>query len=181
MRHGEALSNKKNIVSSWPEKRRFPLTLEGKKKIKNTVKKLKNKNIDLIFSSDVLRSRQTAEIVGKELKIKPKYDKRLREINVGILNGKSGLDFVNFFKGKDRFKVRAPKGENYADVQKRMFNFIKYLEKRYSGKNILIVSHQAPLDLLKTKVKGFSNEEFFKKISPDKKIKTGEFNRLIFK
>ncbi len=181
LRHGQALSNKKEIVSSWPEKARYPLTLEGIRKVKNTAKKLKTKNINLIFSSDILRACQTAEIINKELKIKTKYDKRLREINTGIFNGKKMTEFTNFFAGRNRFKIRPPKGENYTDVQKRMFNFLMSLEKKYSGKNVLIISHQAPLDLLKAKIRGISNKEFFKKIPSDKRIKNGEFHELTLK
>lgn len=181
LRHGEALSNKRKIISSWPEKGHFPLTLEGRKKVKNTAEKLKEKKIDLIFSSDILRARQTAEIISKELKIKPEYDKRLREINVGIFNGEKIANFINFFSGRDRFIIRPPKGENYIDVQKRIVNFLLFLEKRYSGKNILIISHQVPFTLLEAKIRGISNKEFYKKMPADKRIKPGELRELIVK
>src|SRR5258706_3755800 len=87
LRHGEALSNVKNVVSSWPETFENPLTERGVEMIKESAEKLKDKNIDLIFASDLLRTKQTAEIVGKTLKLEPEFDKRLREISFGIMNG----------------------------------------------------------------------------------------------
>jgi len=182
LRHGEALSNKKEICSCWPEKFRNPLTLKGKQEVKKSAEKLKIEKIDLIFASDLLRTRQTAEIVGKELKIKPKFDKRLREYNVGIFNKKTIKDFRRFLPiGIKRFKIKPPKGENYNDIKKRISDFFREVDKKYSQKNILIISHQVPLTLLEGSVKGFSPQEFVKKypIESGKKIKTGELRKLI--
>ena len=88
LRHGQSLKNIENIAVCWPEKIYSPLTERGKKQINEVAKKIKKEKIDLIFSSDILRTRQTAEITGKELGLEPKLDKRLREVNIGILNGK---------------------------------------------------------------------------------------------
>jgi len=182
LRHGEALSNKKEVCSCWPEKFRNPLTLKGRRQIKEAAKRIKTKGIDFIFASDVLRTRQTAEIVGKALGIKPVYDKRLREYNVGIFNGQTIKSFRKFLPaaGMKRFRNKPPKGETYADVKKRMLDFLKEIDKRYSQKNILIISHQVPLVLLEGAVKGFSNQEIVEKYftKEEKKIKTGELRKL---
>ena len=79
MRHGQAISNVRDVCSCWPEKFYNPLTKLGIKMVKESAEKLKNKNINYIFCSPLLRTRNTAEIVGKSLKIKPKIDRRLRE------------------------------------------------------------------------------------------------------
>jgi len=180
LRHGEAVSNKKGIISCWPEKVPNPLTKKGIGQIKIAVRKLIDKKIDLIFSSDLLRTRQTAEIVGKELKIKPRRDKRLREYNVGIFNGKAIKDFRKFLPtGIKRFKIHSPKGETYIDIKERMYDFLKEIDKRHSGKTILIISHQLPLILLEGKVKGFSNQGIIKKYPKKKRIKTGELRKLL--
>jgi len=181
LRHGEALSNKKRIISCWPEKARFPLTRKGKKQIKKLAKELKSKKIDLIFSSDLLRTRQTAEIVAGELRVKPRYDKRLREFNLGILNGKP-LKEVNKFLGKRirKFKIRAPKAENYTDLKKRMYNFFRDIDKKYSGKTILIISHETPFIMLTAAVRSYSDQKILK-YWKGLKIKVGEFRKLTFK
>ena len=87
-RHGEAVSNKKNISSCWPEKFLNPLTKNGKQQIKKAILKIKKLKIDLIFSSDILRTKQTTEIIVKALKLRIKFEKRLIEIKTGIFNGK---------------------------------------------------------------------------------------------
>ncbi|MFA6190516.1 MAG: histidine phosphatase family protein [Candidatus Staskawiczbacteria bacterium] len=153
LRHGQAVSNAKHIVSCWPEKFNNPLTKKGIQKIESVAKKFKNKKIDLIFVSPLFRTQQTAGIVAKVVKIKPKTDKRLRELEFGIFNGGPVKDFMEYFKSKkERVNKPAPKGENYNHILKRVLSFFKEINKKYKNKNILIVSHQAPLLLLLGKI-----------------------------
>ena len=77
LRHGQSIKNKKRISAGWPEVFYSPLIKKGERRIKEVAKKLKKKKINLIFSSDLLRAKQTALIVGKELKLKRRFDKRL--------------------------------------------------------------------------------------------------------
>jgi isoleucyl-tRNA synthetase len=190
VRHGESLKNKKNITSCWPEKIICPLTEKGRRQTKAAAKKLKKENIDLIFASDLLRTKQTAEIIGKELGLKIKFDKRLREINDGIFNGKKISEFGKFMNQEKklspeefyatRFKVAVPGGETYANTAKRMLDFITDIEKRYPGKNILIIGHERPITLLEKMLSGQSFEEFAKIITKKKEIKIGEVRELEF-
>ncbi|MBI3631270.1 MAG: histidine phosphatase family protein [Candidatus Staskawiczbacteria bacterium] len=184
LRHGEAISNIKGIVSSWPEKFNNHLTLRGKEQIKKSAGKLKsltakaNKKLDLIFSSDLLRAKQTAEIVSQRLKLKPKFDKRLREIGFGDLNGRPAEELLYFRFEEKRINHSFQKGETYESVLKRVFNFFKNTEKKYKGKNILIISHQCPLWILENRINGFSLVEGLKKDPENKKIGRGELREL---
>src|SRR5947207_3255670 len=97
VRHGQALSNVKNVISSWPETFENPLTEIGVEQAKEAASFLKDKNVDLIFSSDVLRVKQTAEIISKAIGVDIIFDERLREYNVGVLNGfEESKFFVEF-------------------------------------------------------------------------------------
>jgi broad specificity phosphatase PhoE len=178
LRHGEAKSNIGRVVSCWPEKFENHLTEAGVEKIKNVAEELKNKNIELIFTSPLLRAEETAGIVAKNFSIKPKKDKRLRELGFGKLNGKSEEEFTKYFKNvEERLKRRSPNGENFADVLKRVWVFFKEINKKYKGKNILIVSHQVPLLLLLGKLNGHSIMDSLGAISHipgEKRITRGE-------
>ena len=184
LRHGEAISNVKGIVSSWPEKFNNHLTLYGKEQIKKSAEKLKNltvkadKKLDLIFSSDLLRAKQTAEIVSQRLKLKPKFDKRLREVGFGDLNGRPAEELLYLRFEEKRINHSFQKGESYESVLKRVFNFFKNTEKKYKGKSILIISHQCPLWILENRVNGFSLVEGLKKNPENKKIGRGEIREL---
>lgn len=179
LRHGQALSNVRQICSCWPEKFKNPLTKKGKEQVKKAAQELKDKNINLIFSSPLLRTKQTAEIVGKLLKIKPKFDKRLREIDFGIFNSGSLEKMWEYFKTEEeRIKQRPPKGETYPEILERMVSFLKDVDKKYKGKNILIISHEGPLVLLQGKVMELSLKETIKEFPLEKRIHKGEIREL---
>ncbi|MEK7664043.1 MAG: histidine phosphatase family protein [Patescibacteria group bacterium] len=178
LRHGEAISNAKQIVSSWPEKFHNPLTKNGVSQIKKAAKKLKKRHIDLMIVSDLLRTKQTAEILSKSLKIGPKFDKRLREVNFGNMNGKSAEELLYMGFRKDKVNKGGEKSESYGDVLKRVLNFFTEVNRRYQGKNILIVSHQCPLWVLENKLEGFSLKEGLKIKPKEQRIRRGEIRRL---
>jgi broad specificity phosphatase PhoE len=188
LRHGESTRNVEKRASCWPEKIKSPLTEKGIKQVKKAAKDLKKKKIDLIFSSDLLRTKQTAGIVSQEIGVKIRLDKRLREVNVGILNNKP-IDEIGRFWDKERklssleyykkrFTMAPDKGENYVQLERRMFDFFKETEKKYKGKNILIVSHQRPLTLLEKAVYGYGLEKFIKIVAGKREIETGEVRKL---
>jgi len=182
LRHGESLMNVKQIiVSTLPEKVRCPLTEKGRSQIKKVARILKKEKIDLIIASDLIRTRETAEIVGKELGIKPIFEKRLRDIQAGVFEGKSLKAHTSFWKSyEERFLKRPKGGESYLEVKMRVYNFLKDLEKKYQGKTILLVGHQRPWAMLEGAVKGYSVKEFSEKIEP-RKMKTGELREIEFK
>lgn len=182
LRHGQTIyqTKKKDLVYPWPDKRPVKLTKKGEKQIKTITKKLKNQKIDLIFSSDFFRTRQTAKIVAKEVGAKILFDKRLRDINLGIYRDGKKEKFYRAFPpySKKFFHQKPPQGENWLDCQKRMLNFLKSLDKRYKGENILIISHKDPLWLLEGAVKNWSTNKLLKIKMGDNDIKTGEFRKL---
>ena len=182
LRHGLAETNVKKIISASTTE--YHLTKQGKEKIKQSADSLSEKNIDIIFSSDVLRTRETAEIVSKRLNIKPQFSEKLREINLGIWEGKSFLEFQNkFLKPKTRLFKESPEGgETWGQCKMRMYKFLEEIDKKYSGKNILIISHGDPLWLLEGAIKGESNKELFTKTEVESGyIDKAEFRKIDFK
>ncbi|MBI2041975.1 MAG: class I tRNA ligase family protein [Candidatus Nealsonbacteria bacterium] len=182
LRHGYSLRNHQKVISSWPEVKPLPLTKKGEGQIKLAARKLKKEKIDLIFSSDILRARQTAEIVSKELGAEIEYDLRLRDINLGDFNGKPMAEFYKVFNLRDLFWKRPLNGEDWPDCKRRMFQFVKNLEKKYKNKRILIVSHGDPLWLLEGAFRGWTNEQLWHfKEGHRNYIGTGEFRKIDFK
>ncbi len=161
MRHGEAHSNINGLSSCWPEKGLNPLTKKGKKQALASAQKLKKEKIDIIYSSDLLRTKETAQIVADCLKIKKViYDERLREINTGVFNGQNISDYQNSFKSfKDKFVNPPPQGESWLDVYNRVKDFVNEISQKHSGKKVLVVSHMDPLFLILTTNGIFGEDE----------------------
>jgi len=180
LRHGESYwqTKYKEILLGQSEKYYCPLTKKGGKKISSIAQKLKGQ-IDLIYSSDLLRAKQTAEIIAKETKTEIIFDKRLRDINFGIFTNKKREKLREFVPEKlEWFSKRIPKGESWTDCKMRLFNFLKDIDGKYQGKKILIVSHGDPLWLLRGAMEGLLNDKMFKGNKKYNKIKTGELKKI---
>ncbi|MDQ5949469.1 MAG: isoleucyl-tRNA synthetase, partial [Patescibacteria group bacterium] len=182
IRHGEAETNARGHVISSQHTEENPLTDEGKKQVVEQAKKLQDKKIDIIISSPFLRTRETAEIVAKEIGYDANniiIDPRLREISAGEeFEGKPWTDFIyDFIAGKhegDR--------ENLVDVLKRMMEFLYDYDAKYSGKNILIVGHGGPLNIARLASLGQSGrgvaKHYFDKIIQNAEIVSCDFVAL---
>ncbi len=183
MRHGEAESNLFNIVSS-SYKNQHHLTEKGKKQTIDALKNFKKaEKIDLIFSSDLVRAKETAQIAAKHFKVKKvAYDKRLREINFGIFDNKNIEEYRSYFSSlEERFYKRPPKGESFMDEKRRVSEFLYETDKKYSNKNILIIGHEGPFWMLIAGARGDDVKKAIKfKMGKPDVIKTGEMKTLNF-
>ena len=181
LRHGQTSqqAKRKKFIYNWPDKAPVKLTKKGVNQIKKAAKKLAKEKIDLIYSSDIYRTRQTAGIVTKELGLKVNLDKRLRDINLGVYHGKpKEMFFRDFPLNIERFTKRPKKGENWNDVKKRLSQFLKEIEKKYKNKRILIVSHGDPIFLLRGMTRGLSNDQILKNLKENLYIEPGEFRKI---
>ncbi|MDE1925285.1 MAG: class I tRNA ligase family protein, partial [Patescibacteria group bacterium] len=147
MRHGEANSNAGGYLDSGEDADNH-LTETGRADALASARELKTKNIDLIVVSPVLRTRETAQILQKELGLPDSavmVDERLRERSLGVFSGKAEVEWVNYFVSLREHFERAPEGaETLAQVRRRMADCLFEIERRYTQKNILIVTHGDP-------------------------------------
>ncbi len=152
IRHAEAENNIKNILNCLPETKKYPLTAKGKMQAKKISADLKEKGIDLIFSSPILRTKETAEIISKEIGVKIEFDEKLREWDSGEFNGKTDNELLEVYPNwfdENRKKDKAGV-EGLVDVLERMRLFLNEINEKYKGKNIVIVSHGDPLLVLES-------------------------------
>lgn len=184
MRHGEAQHNLNNTISSDVKKSvAYTLTKKGEDKVKKAAKRLVKEKIDIIIASDLYRTKKTAEIVSKIIGVKVVTDKRIREINMGSLEGQSIERYHALFPSYDEMFLKGPdKGESLSDVISRVYSLVQDIEKKYAGKTVLIVSHEYPLWMLETVLSGWSQEESIAHKEEQKGdfIKTGTYKKLSY-
>ncbi len=138
------------------------LTEEGKKQVLNSIEDLKNKKINLIISSDFIRTKETAEIIKDTLNIKEEdyiFEKRIRELNVGVFDGKTWSEYYGSREEKDWYSYKPQSGESCKEVKFRMTSFLYELEQKYKDKNILIVTHEGPARMLLAGILGLDDKE----------------------
>lgn len=149
IRHGLTELNKRKIVNGQIDE---PLALEGIEQAKAAVSFIPE-SVKYIYTSTLLRARETAKIVNSRLN-RPIYSTHeLAEIHMGRLAGYSweemegGLDL----KKKHRtvqFDYRPYGGESVKEVKKRVGKFLKKIKKKHKDKEVLIITHGGIIRLL---------------------------------
>ena len=132
--HGTTYDNASKKCSGWKQ---VELNDLGKEQAVNLGKNTPYK-FDVLFTSDLIRAKQSAKLAFKDYK--GIEDKRLRECNYGDLDGED----KNLVVYEDHVDDPFPNGESLKDVEKRIRDFLKYVNKNYNGKTIGIIAHRAP-------------------------------------
>ncbi len=186
LRHGEAEHNIKCVMSSLAETPHH-LTEAGKASVKEVAAEVKTKKVDVIFCSPFVRTRETADIVIKETGFKGEiiYDERLSEERFGDFEGKPFADYIDFYKPYKgtlaRIKMPLPNGESLIDIRKRVGEFMYETDKKYEGKNILIITHEGIAKMLSALSHGGSDDDIMHVWSRENTyIKTGKWIDIDF-
>ncbi len=186
MRHGETKCNVRGEVSSTVNND-DNLTEKGIEQVKKSANELKNKNIDFIFTSPFVRTRETTELLVENIgldKEKIIYDDRLHEMSVPMYEGRQWSEYHNDFPKSVKNFNEAPDGnESYEDVRRRSMSFLYDIENKYAGKNILIVTHGSPVWQMFSEVNMLSTEESLGLVKSNKNFNylgNGEFVELPF-
>ncbi len=162
MRHGEADSNTQNIISC-KEEDDIHLTEKGRAQVKAAATKLKDRKFDLIITSPVQRTRETAAIVAEAHGIPVGdivVDSRIAEVNTGDFNGQNIDMYRNYFANTlEKFTKEPPGGETMEHMRMRVAEFLYDIEGKYKGKNILLVTHEYGTWMMEAVALGATNEE----------------------
>lgn len=86
VRHGETEWNEKKIIQGHAD---APLTSVGIKQIEDVANEFKDVAFDVIFSSDLLRAKRSAEIIRLERDLAIQTSELLRERTYGHFEGKT--------------------------------------------------------------------------------------------
>jgi broad specificity phosphatase PhoE len=138
IRHTQTEDNKNRINQGHSDS---PLTKIGKKQAQELGRALrtiadKGTGISRVYSSDLGRCRQTAQIVNAYLGLEIVYTDRLREKNFGMMNGKPITDIVSRYDLDDPDLI-IPQGESTNQMKDRIQKYILSLDDQKA----LLVSH----------------------------------------
>ena len=137
VRHGRVPSNDRKIIGGRGDEE---LTEVGIKQAESIRNKLQDVNFDVIFSSNVRRAVQTAEIINSN-GLDILLDERLAEREPGNLLGKSRQDIEKAIWNSLTLD-RTPEGaETLKAGVIRTKAFLDEIHSKYQGKKVLIVTH----------------------------------------
>lgn len=163
VRHGETDLNKQKIVQG--SEIDAPLNKVGKEQAKKAGEHMKGRTFDVIISSNLKRSIETARIIAKELGLEYSggFD-IFRERDLGEWTGKEILDVLAEQKapktqrGAVWLRGTPKNGESFEQFINRAKKGRDWLLKEYAGKKVLLVAHGGYLRAMKF-ISGASYEE----------------------
>src|SRR5512145_1031700 len=144
VRHGETEWNAEGRQQGHLDS---PLTPIGVRQAELLAESLTKKKIDVLYSSDLGRALQTAEIIANRLSLSIHRDMRLRERNLGILQGLTRDQFETQYPEESlRFNAADPDyslpgGESLRQLFDRCVACAEDIVAKNASKNILMVSH----------------------------------------
>jgi broad specificity phosphatase PhoE len=136
--HSLSTDNERGIATGWLD---GALSERGRELAEELGRRRHAEGLAAVFTSDLGRAVETAEIAFGGSGIPIYRDARLRECNYGDLNGMPG-DLV---AAEQAAHLEAPfvDGESYTDVVERVRSFLFDLAHAWDGARVLVIGHSA--------------------------------------
>lgn len=160
-RHGTSEYDPANPVIVRPDP---PLSSRGREEAKKLAGLAWDEGIEMIVHSPLQRAKETAEIVGRELKIEPVVMPELTELNLGDLLGKDWSkspyreQLAEVLGDPDR---KRPGGESFNQLSDRVLKALDRLLAQHKNRKILLIAHGITNRALLGNLRGQSTAEAF--------------------
>jgi probable phosphoglycerate mutase len=161
IRHGETAWNAELRIQGH---RDLPLDETGFSQAEALARRLSGRHFDAIYSSDLLRARQTAGPLARACKLPVRIDAALRERNFGCWEGMTREEM----RAADAAMAEAlsarrpddvpPGGESLRRHLERVLSCLSRLSSLHAGQTVAVVTHGGTLDLVYRHVHGIPIE-----------------------
>jgi broad specificity phosphatase PhoE len=156
IRHGETDWNREGRYQGHAD---VPLNAAGRAQAASLAQSQRGMALDAIYTSDLQRAHQTAEVLAEATGAPLFVERRLREIAQGDWEGQLFADIQRDHaellarRRREPLLTRPPgDSENVGDVWARLRPLIAEIHRRHPGGRIALVSHGAALAVLKVHI-----------------------------
>jgi 2,3-bisphosphoglycerate-dependent phosphoglycerate mutase len=144
VRHGETDWNAEGRLQGQTDR---PLSDYGRRQAQRLAGELESEELVAIYSSDLARARETAEIVGERLGLPVELEPDLREKDWGTWEGLTAVE-------RDRVEFV---GESTEEHQERMLRALRTISERHRGQGrVLVVTHGGSMRRVQTAALGMA-------------------------
>ncbi|MHB1089283.1 MAG: histidine phosphatase family protein [Acidimicrobiales bacterium] len=153
VRHGQSTWNELRLVQGQNDEAR--LTAKGRDQALRAANELRTERLDRIISSDLTRTRETAQIIADVLGLEIDLDADVRERSYGVAEGGS-LDAITpeMVGVKDGVIVdeeaSVEGGESLRALRERAGRFVGTSGERWPGERLLVVTHGGTIRALRS-------------------------------
>jgi broad specificity phosphatase PhoE len=165
VRHAEVYNPKDIVYGRLP---RFGLSAKGRRQAEAVARFLAERPIAALYSSPLLRARQTARAIHAELPDVPlRRASRLLEVKTAY-QGSPNAILVPGFSFYEPLKH--PDDETMAHVLDRMGGFVRAAASRHPGESVAAVSHADPIAILRLglEARALTAQELHRVVYPER-------------
>lgn len=161
VRHGQSTANQANTFTGQSQ---APLTENGRTQARLAARALADTRLGAAYCSDLLRAKETGQIIAETQGLAVTEDVALREIQAGLWENRTFADIIKEFPEEYRLwhedigNSRCPEGESVAALQKRVLAAVERIARQNDGKTVLIATHATPIRALLCFWHGFGLE-----------------------
>ncbi len=162
IRHGQT---EWNAIGRWQGQADPPLNDTGRMQAQQTALELRSQHLDALFSSDLRRARETAEIIADVLSLEVQLEPRLCEVNLGDWQGLYSDEIRARWPEQMRLwlesplTARPPNGESVHELDARVLAAVHDIAARYADKRVGIVAHELPIAIITIHAAGIPLEQ----------------------
>lgn len=155
IRHGSTDWNKEGRAQGYSD---IPLNKDGLSEAGKLAERLCEEEWDIIYSSNLSRARQTAEVIGNKIgNSKIHLEPRLREVGGGQIEGTTAEERIE--KWGSKWRELDLGIENADKVIDRGLSLMNEITQKNGGQRVLIVSHGSSIKhLLKELLPNLNDE-----------------------
>jgi broad specificity phosphatase PhoE len=164
VRHGETPWN---VTLQYQGQANVPLNERGREQARRAAERLRRLEVSALYSSDVARAWETAEIIGAALGRTPRPMPEIREIDVGQWEGHTPEELYRRFPDhmaefkRDPARTVRLGGESYAQLQARALLALQQIQEAHQqGETVVAVSHGGTIRALLCHVIGLDLAQF---------------------
>ena len=144
IRHGETIWNTKKLIQGQLDS---PLTDNGIRQSNLLSQRIKKINPDIIYTSDLKRAIDTANIINQHINKDIIEISGVRERNWGVFQGADWSKVKKFFPTQYKYyrndskNYKIPNGESYTQVTKRTMDSLEDIVENHKNQKVVIVTH----------------------------------------
>lgn len=149
IRHGESILGSRGRYAGHVN---TPLSAEGRGQIMRLRRRFRRFRIDRVFSSDLRRCRETAEILAPGADVI--FTKQLRELSFGRWEGWTSDECARRYPSRygrwldDPRRITPPGGESLDQLAQRVGAFVRRVARRFPGRTVALITHGGPIRVL---------------------------------
>lgn len=151
MRHGEVFNPKEILYGRLPN---FPLSENGIQSVQSASDELNHKQVSVIYTSPMLRARQTASILNQKINVPIHISRLLIEVKIYC----QGIPLTAYRQKVQETLYRQKnllEGQESIDsIYQRMMKFVEMVRIKHPNQAVIAVTHGDPMLILKAVTTG---------------------------